>query len=94
MRESREQPLALGSFTNARCTKEDNSSRLVQSHSRRSGTFSTARDMQKKSVDDYSIAKRRWIRLGTVSKRLDGVLVDSKDTVGFSLRGVRDSVQR
>lgn len=41
LREAREQALALGSFTNARCTKEDNSSSLVQSHSRRSATFST-----------------------------------------------------
>lgn len=58
MREAREQPLALGSFTNARCTKEDNSSRLVQSHSRRSGTFSTGREICKKLVD-YSIAKEK-----------------------------------
>jgi hypothetical protein len=41
------------------------------------------------------LRRRKLIRLGTVSKMGGGwSLVDSKDTVGFSLRGVRASVQR
>lgn len=73
LREAREQPLALGSFTNTRCTKEDNSSSLVQSHSRRSGTFSTGREICKRIGRLFNCEGENRFRLGTVSKRLDGV---------------------